>query len=62
VAITLWQLPLGSFGPVPAGFGSLASLGVQLFTTWGMPFELVSLVLTVAMVGAVALAKRRLDG
>jgi NADH-quinone oxidoreductase subunit J len=45
--------------PPPAGFGTLQSLGAQLYTQWLLPFEAVSLLLLVAMVGAVVVAKSR---
>ena len=43
----------------PAGFGTLQSIGAQLYTQWLAPFEAVSLLLLVAMVGAVVVAKSR---
>ena len=43
---------------LPAGFGETAALGRQLFTVYLLPFELTSLLLLVAIVGAVALAKK----
>ncbi len=52
-----------SFVPIqadaPAGFGTLQSIGAQLYTQWLAPFEAVSLLLLVAMVGAVVVAKSR---
>ena len=45
--------------PAPA-FGTAASVGRELFTRFYYPFEVVSLLLVVAMIGAVLLAKRRL--
>ncbi len=43
---------------LPAGFGETAALARQLFTVYLLPFELTSLLLLVAIVGAVALAKK----
>ncbi len=43
---------------LPAGFGETAALGRQLFTVYLLPFELTSILLLVAIVGAVALAKK----
>ena len=43
-----------------AGFGTVRALGTELFTTFFYPFEAISLLLVVAMIGAVLLAKRRL--
>jgi NADH-quinone oxidoreductase subunit J len=42
------------------GFGSAAAVGSVLFTEYLYPFEIASLLLLVAMVGAVVLAKRKL--
>ncbi|RED57674.1 NADH-quinone oxidoreductase subunit J [Cohnella lupini] len=36
-------------------------IGLQLFTRYAIPFELVSVLLTVAFIGAIALAKREED-
>jgi NADH-quinone oxidoreductase subunit J len=63
----LWTVlsPGGSEGgafpaaALPAEFGSPAGLGMLLYTTWLYPFEIVSLLLLVAVVGAVVLAKRK---
>jgi len=43
---------------VGAGFGETAALARELFTAYLLPFELTSLLLLVAIVGAVALAKK----
>jgi NADH-quinone oxidoreductase subunit J len=45
--------------PLPADFGSPAALGRLLYTTWLYPFEITSILLLVAVVGAVVLAKRK---
>jgi NADH-quinone oxidoreductase subunit J len=45
-------------GPPP---GSLASIGMSLFTEFALPFEIASLVLLAAIVGAVVVAKKRTD-
>jgi NADH-quinone oxidoreductase subunit J len=50
-----------SFPPAPEGFGTAASVGNELFTRFYYPFEAISLLLIVAMVGAVLLAKKRLS-
>jgi NADH-quinone oxidoreductase subunit J len=44
---------------LPADFGSPAALGRQLYTIWLFPFEVTSILLLVAVVGAVVLAKRK---
>jgi NADH-quinone oxidoreductase subunit J len=59
----LWLLP-GSFGPaavLPEGFGGYRAVGLSLFTDWLLAFEVTSLLLLAAMVGAVVLAKRKID-
>ena len=43
---------------VPAGFGETAAVARELFTVYLLPFELTSVLLLVAIVGAVALARR----
>ena len=45
--------------PLPADFGSPAALGRVLYTVWLYPFEITSILLLVAVVGAVVLAKRK---
>jgi NADH-quinone oxidoreductase subunit J len=39
--------------------GSLSSIGTALFTQFALPFEIVSLILLAAIVGAVVVAKRK---
>jgi NADH-quinone oxidoreductase subunit J len=43
-----------------ASLGSLSSIGTALFTEYALPFEIVSLVLLAAIVGAVVIAKRKI--
>lgn len=45
--------------PGPADFGSVADVAERLFSTHLLPFELTSILLLVAVVGAVVLARRR---
>jgi NADH-quinone oxidoreductase subunit J len=42
---------------LPQGFGSPAQVGTKLFTTYLLPFEITSVLLLVAMVGAIILTK-----
>ena len=44
----------------PSIEGSTIDLGKKLFTDYALPFELISLVLLVAMIGAVLLSKKDL--
>lgn len=47
-------------GVVPvAGFGEVREVGKILFQHWLLPFEIVSILLLVALVGAVVLAGKR---
>ena len=48
----------GQTAPLPAQFGSSAALGERLFTGFLLPFEITSVLLLVAVIGAVVLAKR----
>ena len=45
-------------GDLPPGFGETATLARELFTVYLVPFELTSVLLLVAIVGAVALARK----
>lgn len=45
---------------VPAKFGGIEFVGLHLFTRFMFPFEVISILLTVAVVGVVVLAKRRI--
>lgn len=46
---------------IPADFGSYRAVGLALYRDFVLPFEISSLLLLAAIVGAVVLAKRRLD-
>jgi NADH-quinone oxidoreductase subunit J len=41
--------------------GDTAALGKLLFTQYTLPFEIVSVLLLVAMVGVIILSKKKLD-
>jgi NADH-quinone oxidoreductase subunit J len=56
----LWSGGPATLPPPSEGFGTAAVLGRELFTRFYYPFEVISLLLIVAMVGAVLLAKRKL--
>jgi NADH-quinone oxidoreductase subunit J len=52
----------GAPGPavvLPPGFGSPAEIGRILYSTWLFPFEVTSILLLIAVIGAVVLAKRK---
>jgi NADH-quinone oxidoreductase subunit J len=62
-AVLLWALRGAGGRTFPAAspeFGTVSALGQELFTRFFYPFEAISLLLVVAMIGAVLLAKRRL--
>jgi NADH-quinone oxidoreductase subunit J len=42
-------------------FGTVQSIGVGLFTTYLYPFELTSILLLVAAIGAIYLSRKRID-
>ena len=58
------RAPAGG-GPFPpaavAAQGNTQLLGRLLYTEYAFPFEVTSVILLVAMVGAMVIAKRRLD-
>ena len=57
----LWSFAPSTFPAKADGFGTADALGKELFTRFFYPFEAVSLLLVVAMVGAVLLAKRKIS-
>ena len=57
----VWMSTPAAFPERTAGYGTAASVGRDLFTKFYYPFEAISLLLVVAMVGAVLLAKKRLS-
>ncbi len=64
VLVQFLQLVLGAFGTpaaIPEGFGGYRQVGTALFTDYVLAFEATSLILLAAMVGAVILAKRKID-
>ena len=57
VAIVLPAESAGDFAAVAPGFGSPASVGRLLFSEYLIPFEVTSLLLLAAMVGAIVLTR-----
>ena len=51
----------GSPAPLPETFGTVREVGTVLFTEFVLPFEVASILLLVAMIGAVVLAKSKVD-
>ncbi|HYO58005.1 NADH-quinone oxidoreductase subunit J [Archangium sp.] len=65
LVMAIWRIPAGTGAftgqqAVTTGFGTLAALGQVIYTKWLLPFEAVSLLLLVGMVGAVVVAKSRI--
>ena len=52
---------MGAPAILPDSFGTVAEVGETLFTDFVLPFEVASILLLAAMVGAVVLAKTKLD-
>jgi NADH-quinone oxidoreductase subunit J len=59
VILGIVRTPLGAPVPVHAGFGGTEALAERLFTVSLLPFELTSLLLLVAIVGAVVTGRKR---
>jgi len=47
-----------SFGDTKEGYGTLKMMGQELFGHWVLPFEIVSVLLLAAMVGAIVIARK----
>ena len=60
-AVIAWAMT-ASFGaaqlPLPDEATTTASIGVEMFTNWVIPFEVVSFVLLAALIGGIALARQ----
>ena len=60
-AVSRWQASaVETLPPGGRAFGTLEAVGAVLYARWILPFEAVSLLLLVAMVGAVVVAKPRI--
>ena len=59
-----WAIIAAEAGTVPAlvPADNVREIGAALLTDFVIPFELASVVLLVAIIGAVVLAKKRLEG
>jgi NADH-quinone oxidoreductase subunit J len=61
--VLFFRQPLNPAYPeVPQGFGSATSVGLALFNSYLLPFEITSILLLVAMIGAIVLSQRRKKG
>ena len=56
--VARWEM-LAQTGAVGADFGSPAAVGDVLFNVYLLPFEVISVLLLVAMIGAIVLTRRR---
>lgn len=54
------HLPKLSWQSVPESFGGIAEIGKEIFTHYIIPFEISGILLTVALIGAVMIAKKNL--
>ena len=59
VLVVVPPFPRTPIGIPTPGFGTIEAVGNQLFTVYMLPFELTSVLLLIAIIGAVILAKRR---
>ena len=58
-----YTLPSKPMHILGEGFGSISLFGTELFRGWLVPFELISILLLTALVGAVVLARKdKIDG
>ena len=55
----LLRVPFGPAPAVAAGYGGAEAVATSLFVDYLLPFELASILLLIAVVGAVVLAQRR---
>ena len=64
LVMAIWRMPAAGAralsGEALQSFGTLKAIGGVIYTQWLLPFEAVSLLLLVAMVGAVVVAKSRI--
>jgi NADH:ubiquinone oxidoreductase subunit 6 (subunit J) len=67
IAVQAWDVsdvePMQQvWGAEPTGIESVTGIAENLYTTWAMPFEVLSVLLLVALVGGLALAMREEEG
>lgn len=56
---TIAKMPEADMSIVEEGFGGVKEIGLILYKDWLIPFELISILLLVALIGSVVLAKKR---
>jgi NADH-quinone oxidoreductase subunit J len=59
--VRLLATPLPAPPPLPEGFGGYRVVGIDLYTDYVLLVEMISLLLLAAIVGALILAKRKID-
>jgi len=59
LAVVARGVPAAKVGATPAGYGGAVAVAKSLYTDFLLPFELTSILLLVAVVGAVVLAQRQ---
>lgn len=66
ITVLLLAVQLSTFGDerieLTGGGGGAKEIGAGLFSNWVLPFEALSVLLLAALVGAIALTRRRSDG
>jgi NADH-quinone oxidoreductase subunit J len=60
IALPLWQDQRPMPDTKPPGFGGVEKVGHALFVDYGLPFELISVLIMVAVFAGVLLAKKKL--
>ena len=56
---TIAKMPQADMSVVEEGFGGVEELGLLLYKDWLIPLELISILLLIAVIGSVVLAKKR---
>jgi NADH-quinone oxidoreductase subunit J len=59
LAWLLVRVPLPAAAETAEGYGGAAAVARSLFVDWALPFELTSILLLIAVIGAVVLGQRR---
>lgn len=55
------NLPNAEISLLESDFGEIKPVGMELYRNWILPFEMISILLLVALIGAVVLAKKKKD-
>jgi len=60
ISRALKETPDGTFPVVTSDFGTVNNVGLFLFRNYAFPFEIISILLLISLMGVVVLAKRRI--